>query len=53
MKEVTFQNHRTKNYATITISSGELGEKGEEREKQLLRWTEIQLNKHGWYKTEL
>lgn len=50
--ETTFQNHRTKNYATVHISSGELGPKGVDREKQLLRWIEIQLNKHGWYKTE-
>ena len=48
--EATFQNRRTNNYATVHISSGEVGQKGVNREKQLLRWVEIQLNKHGWYK---
>jgi len=52
MKEVTFQKRRTKNYMTIVLSSFVGPPKNLEEEKKLLRLIEIQLNKHGWYKTE-
>jgi len=54
MKEVTFQKRRTKNYAKIVLWSFETSLEHEklEAEKKLLRLIEIQLNKHGWYKTK-
>lgn len=53
MKEIIYQKRRTKNYARLILScfEGTTEHDNVEAEKQLARLIEIQLNKHGWYKT--
>lgn len=54
MKEVLYQKRRTKKYVRLILSAFEstVEKDNEKEEKKIDRLIEIQLKKHGWYKTK-